>query len=137
MVSHHQILRTDSPSSYKEPWTTHCSYFPLLSSPTLSLSKTTPVPTDFTRFQRRSRFLDFCQYSTLPVNTNVILNTINMRFELAAAAALAAGAQASVYGYNGTAPTYVTEVVTAYTTYCPTPTVVSYGGQTITVTSVC
>lgn len=38
--------------------------------------------------------------------------------------------------YNGTAPSYTTEVVTAYTTYCPAATQLSYNGQTYTVTEV-
>lgn len=53
-----------------------------------------------------------------------------MRFSvIAAAAALAAGANA----YSNA--TYVTEVVTAYTTYCPEPTKITHGGKTYTITS--
>ncbi|KAF2198486.1 hypothetical protein GQ43DRAFT_434228 [Delitschia confertaspora ATCC 74209] len=54
-----------------------------------------------------------------------------MRFSVAAAAALVAGASAH---YNQTAPAYVTEVVTAYTTYCPAPTEIVHGSETYTVT---
>ena len=55
-----------------------------------------------------------------------------MRFAAAvAAAALVAGANA--WG-NQTAPAYTTQVVTAYTTYCPTPTEITHGGITYTVT---
>lgn len=50
-----------------------------------------------------------------------------MKF-FAAALALAAGASA----YSNV--TYVTEVVTAYTTYCPEPTTVVYNDHTYTVT---
>lgn len=59
-----------------------------------------------------------------------------MRFSIAAAAAaLVAGTNAYAYS-NGTstAPAYVTEVVTAYTTYCPEPTKITHGGKTYTVT---
>lgn len=62
-----------------------------------------------------------------------------MRFSAAVAAATMAGvATASVAGYsdapkNGTAPAYVTEVVTAYTTYCPEATQITHGGETYTV----
>ena len=51
----------------------------------------------------------------------------------AAALALATGAAASMKGNV----TYVTDVVTAYTTYCPGPTTLTYGTQTYTVTKVC
>jgi len=55
-----------------------------------------------------------------------------MRFAtVAAAAAFVAGT--SAYS-NHTAPAYVTEVVTAYTTYCPEPTKITHGGKTYTVT---
>jgi len=56
-----------------------------------------------------------------------------MRFSAAVAvSALAAGVSAS---YNYTAPSYTTEVVTEYTTYCPGATEITYGGQTYTATS--
>ncbi|KAI9683694.1 MAG: hypothetical protein M1829_005000 [Trizodia sp. TS-e1964] len=56
-----------------------------------------------------------------------------MRFSIiAAAAALAAGAQAQVY-QNGTQ--YTTQIVTAYTTYCPLPTTIVQNNKTYTVTS--
>ncbi|KAF2195349.1 hypothetical protein K469DRAFT_722596 [Zopfia rhizophila CBS 207.26] len=54
-----------------------------------------------------------------------------MRFSIATAAALVAGATAS---YNNTGPVYTTEVVTAYTTYCPAPTQITHGGKTYTIT---
>lgn len=53
-----------------------------------------------------------------------------MRYS-AAALAFAAGAQAM---YNYTGPVYTTEVVTAYTTYCPAATQISHNGVTYTVT---
>ena len=58
-----------------------------------------------------------------------------MKFSVAAAIAFAAGAQAS-YGY-GSNVTYTTEVVTAYTTYCPVATEITHGGKTYTVSEVC
>lgn len=54
-----------------------------------------------------------------------------MKFSVAAVVALAAGAQAS---YKADNVTYTTEVVTAYTTYCPAATQLTYGGKTYTVT---
>ncbi|KAI1976080.1 hypothetical protein LOZ51_002554 [Ophidiomyces ophidiicola] len=55
-----------------------------------------------------------------------------MRFSIAASAALVAGASA---GYvNSNATHIITEVLTAYTTYCPGPTQVVQGGKTYTVT---
>jgi len=57
-----------------------------------------------------------------------------MQFSVVAAAlALVAGTNAYAYK-NTTAPAYVTEVVTAYTTYCPEPTKITHGGKTYTVT---
>ena len=53
--------------------------------------------------------------------------------KLAVAAAFASGAAASMYGGN---VTYTTEVVTAYTTYCPASTTLVHGGSTYTVTEV-
>ncbi|MCJ1406002.1 hypothetical protein MMC19_000067 [Ptychographa xylographoides] len=61
-----------------------------------------------------------------------------MRFAIFAATAAAAfmtGVSASTYG-NGTT-VYTTEVVTAYTTYCPAATSIVHGNQTYTVTEVC
>jgi hypothetical protein len=60
-----------------------------------------------------------------------------MRFSIAATAALVAGTNAYAYKNStstSTAPAYVTEVVTAYTTYCPEPTKITHGGKTYTVT---
>jgi hypothetical protein len=58
-----------------------------------------------------------------------------MHFTIAAvAAALVAGVSAAGYA-NGTV--YTTEVVTAYTTYCPAATSLVYGNYTYTVTEVC
>ncbi|KAH6655618.1 hypothetical protein BKA67DRAFT_243782 [Truncatella angustata] len=54
-----------------------------------------------------------------------------MKFTVATVAALAVGAQASYAAGN---VTYTTEVVTAYTTYCPAATQVTYGGKTYTIT---
>ncbi|EOD49887.1 putative clock-controlled protein 6 protein [Neofusicoccum parvum UCRNP2] len=54
-----------------------------------------------------------------------------MRFSaVAAAAALATGVHASS---NSTGDVYVTEVVTAYTTFCPVATEITQGGHTYTV----
>jgi len=59
-----------------------------------------------------------------------------MRFSIIAAA-LVAGVSATEYGYGNytEAPTYTTEVVTEYTTYCPGPTEITHGGITYTATS--
>jgi len=56
-----------------------------------------------------------------------------MRFSTlaTASAALVAGASAST---NGTV--YTTEVVTSFTTFCPSPTMVVHNSQTYTVTEV-
>lgn len=51
---------------------------------------------------------------------------------VAASVALVAGANA--HSYDNV--TYTTEIVTAYTTVCPTPTEIVYGTQTYTVTEV-
>lgn len=58
-----------------------------------------------------------------------------MRFSIATSAALAASATANVIG---TAPTVsvTTEVLTAYTTYCPEPTQITHGSNVYTVTEV-
>lgn len=48
-----------------------------------------------------------------------------------ASAALVAGANAT---YDNV--TYTTEIVTAYTTYCPSPTAIVHGKKTYTVTEV-
>ena len=53
-----------------------------------------------------------------------------MRFTFAAVAALAAGAMAQ------TGVVYTTDVVTAYTTYCPEATTLTHGNETYTVTEV-
>lgn len=54
-----------------------------------------------------------------------------MRFAVVAAAAAAFGVASAAS--NGTAPVYVTDVVTAYTTYCPEATLLTHGGMTYTV----
>ncbi len=51
----------------------------------------------------------------------------------AAAAALVAGASAA---HNVTGPVYTTEVLTAFTTYCPSPTSIVHNNQTYTISSV-
>lgn len=65
-----------------------------------------------------------------------------MRFAVAAAG-LAAVANAAQWNYGSyappvnettAAPVYTTEVVTEYTTYCPSPTSIEHGGVTYTVT---
>ncbi len=53
-----------------------------------------------------------------------------MKFSVAAVLAAAAGAHA------WSNVTYTTEVVTAYTTFCPEPTEITYGGTTYTITEV-
>lgn len=53
----------------------------------------------------------------------------------ATVAAFAAAAQAAVAMGNSTQPAVVTEVVTAYTTFCPAATTLTAGGNTYTVTS--
>jgi hypothetical protein len=50
------------------------------------------------------------------------------------AAALLAAASGALAASNDTGVVYVTDVVTAYTTYCPEATVLTHGSQTITVT---
>ena len=50
-------------------------------------------------------------------------------------AALAAGASAAVAASNQTV-FYTTDVVTAYTTYCPEATMITHGSVTYTVTEV-
>lgn len=54
-----------------------------------------------------------------------------MRLSLAATAAAALVARVAATGEE------TTEVVTAYTTYCPEPTTISHGSQTHVVTEVC
>jgi len=56
-----------------------------------------------------------------------------MRFSTAVAASAAFVAGANAWG-NYTGPVYTTEVVTAYTTYCPAATQITHGGVTYTVT---
>lgn len=56
-----------------------------------------------------------------------------MQFKAVSVLALAATASAS-YGYGNVS--YTTEVVTAYTTYCPEATQLTYNGQTYTITEV-
>ena len=56
-----------------------------------------------------------------------------MRASLVAGAGLVAAVSAS---YNGTTPVYTTEVVTAYTTYCPEPTSIVHNNMTYTITEV-
>jgi hypothetical protein len=53
--------------------------------------------------------------------------------KFSAAVLIAAAAGASAWKSN---VTYTTEVVTAYTTYCPGPTEITHGGTTYTVTEV-
>jgi hypothetical protein len=58
-----------------------------------------------------------------------------MRFTSAAAvAALATGVAANYNSSYYEAPSYTTEVVTEYTTYCPGPTMITHSDQTYTVT---
>ena len=56
----------------------------------------------------------------------------------AVVAALAAGASAHYHHAHGNGTIhYTTEVLTAYTTYCPASTTIVHGSQTYTVTEVC
>ncbi|KAJ8126795.1 hypothetical protein O1611_g6841 [Lasiodiplodia mahajangana] len=58
-----------------------------------------------------------------------------MKFTIAAAAAFIAGVSASYPAYSAAANvTYTTKVVTAYETYCPYATQITYGTNTYTVT---
>ncbi|KAH0543809.1 hypothetical protein GP486_008548 [Trichoglossum hirsutum] len=60
-----------------------------------------------------------------------------MRFSVVAASVLSLAAGASAWSNNTSAAdddVYVTEVVTAYTTFCPGPTVISHAGETYTIT---
>ncbi|EHA48680.1 hypothetical protein MCOR27_004156 [Pyricularia oryzae] len=57
-----------------------------------------------------------------------------MQFSVAAVLAFAA-AGVSAHAFNNGTQTYVTEVVTAYTTFCPVATEITAGGKTYTVTS--
>jgi len=57
-----------------------------------------------------------------------------MRFSIALTALAASVASAS-YGYGNTTDYTTTEVVTSYTTYCPSPTQITHGTHTYTVTS--
>ena len=61
-----------------------------------------------------------------------------MRFTAAVAAAGLAGAAVADHMSNSTmavsaSDVYVTDVVTAYTTYCPEPTKITHKGETYTV----
>ena len=58
-----------------------------------------------------------------------------MRFSTAVTASAAFVAGANAWG-NYTGPVYTTEVVTAYTTYCPEATEITHGGVTYTITEV-
>ena len=58
-----------------------------------------------------------------------------MRLSTAVAASAAFVAGANAWG-NYTGPVYTTEVVTAYTTYCPEATKITHGGVTYTVTAI-
>ena len=61
-----------------------------------------------------------------------------MRFSAVAAAALSLAAGATAHFSNESyVESYVTEVVTAYTTFCPAPTVITHNNVTYTVTEVC
>lgn len=53
--------------------------------------------------------------------------------KFSAVAVLAAATGALAWPSN---VTYTTEVVTAYTTYCPAPTTISHNGETYTITEV-
>ncbi|KAH6697611.1 hypothetical protein F5X68DRAFT_226972 [Plectosphaerella plurivora] len=58
-----------------------------------------------------------------------------MQFSIVAVLAAATAVQAGSYGYPAPGNvTYTTEVVTAYTTYCPEPTTLTHGDKTYTIT---
>ena len=58
-----------------------------------------------------------------------------MRVSTAVAASAAFVAGANAWG-NYTGPVYTTEVVTAFTTFCPEATKITHGGVTYAVTEV-
>merc|ERR1712232_586413 len=73
-----------------------------------------------------------------PTQPQFIFNTVNMRFTAAVAAAGLAGAATAAHMGNSTmaasaSDVYVTDVVTAYTTYCPESTKITHKGETYTV----
>jgi hypothetical protein len=58
-----------------------------------------------------------------------------MQFSVIAVLAAATAVSAGSYGYPAPGNvTYTTEVVTAYTTYCPEPTTLTHGDKTYTIT---
>merc|ERR1711933_439029 len=109
---------------------THLRYF------RSSRQVTTPVTTAFNRYTRST-----CSTLILhlpPTQPQFIFNTVNMRFTAAVAAAGLAGAAVADHMGNSTmaasaSDVYVTDVVTAYTTYCPAPTKITHKGETYTV----
>ena len=58
-----------------------------------------------------------------------------MRYSVAAAAAMASLASASIVDTGSPMPDVVTEVLTNYETYCSEPTSFTYGTQTYTMTA--
>ncbi|KAF3897402.1 GPI anchored serine-threonine rich protein [Trichophyton interdigitale] len=58
-----------------------------------------------------------------------------MRYSVAAAAAMASLASASIMGTGSPMPSVITEVMTNYETYCPQATSFTYGTQTYTMTA--
>jgi hypothetical protein len=77
-------------------------------------------------------------YTLIPTLTNPVKRKtqINMRFStIAAPLALAAGVNAWGSNYTSSPVSYVTDVVTEYTTYCPEATTLVENNQTYTVTS--
>ena len=93
---------------------------------------------NFTRSETSIRYL--------PASNNLILSTTSLpsvgsfrpnksvKMKFSAVAVLAAATGALAWPSN---VTYTTEVVTAYTTYCPAPTTISHNGETYTITEVC
>merc|ERR1711939_393281 len=106
--------------------------------PLLSFEQTI-YHTGYHRIQ--SLYTQHPQHLNTPSTTNstqFILNTVNMRFTAAVAAAGLAGAATAAHMGNSTmaasaSDLYVTDVVTAYTTYCPEPTKITHKGETYTV----
>merc|ERR1712070_883065 len=110
---------------------THLRYF------RSSRQVTTPVTTAFNRYTR-STCSPLILHLLPPTQPQFIFNTVNMRFTAAVAAAGLAGAATAAHMGNSTmaasaSDVYVTDVVTAYTTYCPEPTKITHKGETYTV----
>merc|ERR1712230_349173 len=105
---------------------THLRYF------RSSRQFTTPVTTAFNRYTR-STCSPLILHLLPPTQPQFIFNTVNMRFTAAVAAAGLAGAAVADHLSNSTMAASASDVVTAYTTYCPEPTKITHKGETYTV----